>query len=72
MREIRAEMAGSVLTVTASEGQHVDDGDELVILEAMKMEIPVVAEGSGVVAQVKVAEGDSVNESDVLVVLEEA
>ena len=51
MAEVRAEMVANVWKVVAAEGDHVDDGDTLVILESMKMEIPVLAEGPGVVDQ---------------------
>jgi acetyl-CoA carboxylase biotin carboxyl carrier protein len=62
--EIRAEMVANVWKVVAKEGDQVDDGDTLVILESMKMEIPVLAEGSGVITKVHVAEGDVVQEGD--------
>ena len=64
MAEVRAEMVANVWKVVAAEGDTVDDGDTLVILESMKMEIPVLAEGSGVVTKVHVAEGDVVQEGD--------
>ena len=47
MAEVRAEMVANVWKVVAAQGDHVDDGDTLVILESMKMEIPVLAEGPG-------------------------
>jgi acetyl-CoA carboxylase biotin carboxyl carrier protein len=50
-------------------GDHVDDGDTLVILESMKMEIPVVAEGPGVVTKMHVAEGDVVEEGDLIAII---
>jgi biotin carboxyl carrier protein len=53
----------------AAEGDQVDDGDTLVILESMKMEIPVLAEGPGVVAKMNVAEGDVVQEGDLIAVI---
>ncbi|MBX6371244.1 MAG: biotin/lipoyl-binding carrier protein [Acidothermus sp.] len=68
--EIRAEMVANVWKVLVSEGQQVQDGDTLVILESMKMEIPVVAEGSGVVRELKVAEGDVVQDGDLIAVIE--
>jgi acetyl-CoA carboxylase biotin carboxyl carrier protein len=68
--EVRAEMVANVWKVLVSEGASVDDGDTLVILESMKMEIPVIAESSGTVGQVKVAEGDVVQEGDVIAVIE--
>jgi biotin carboxyl carrier protein len=62
--EIRAEMVANVWKVVAATGDRVDDGDTLVILESMKMEIPVLAESSGVVAEIAVNEGDVVQEGD--------
>jgi len=64
--EVRAEMVANVWKVVAKQGDHVDDGDTLVILESMKMEIPVLAEGSGVVTKLHVAEGDVVQEDDLI------
>jgi acetyl-CoA carboxylase biotin carboxyl carrier protein len=64
--EIRAEMVANVWKVVAAAGDSVDDGDTLVILESMKMEIPVLAESSGVVAEIAVAEGDVVQEGDLI------
>jgi acetyl-CoA carboxylase biotin carboxyl carrier protein len=64
--EVRAEMVANVWQVVAAEGDHVDDGDTLVILESMKMEIPVLAEGAGVVTTMHVAEGDVVQEGDLI------
>ena len=64
--EIRAEMVANVWKVVAATGDRVDDGDTLVILESMKMEIPVLAESSGVVAEIAVDEGDVVQEGDLI------
>ena len=64
--EIRAEMVANVWKVVAAKGDSVDDGDTLVILESMKMEIPVLAESSGVVAEIAVNEGDVVQEGDLI------
>jgi biotin carboxyl carrier protein len=64
--EIRAEMVANVWKVVVAAGDTVDDGDTLVILESMKMEIPVVAESSGVVAEMAVSEGDVVQEGDLI------
>ena len=66
MAEVRAEMVANVWKVVAKEGDQVDDGDPLVILESMKMEIPVLAEGSGVITKMHVAEGDVVQEDDLI------
>ena len=70
MTEVRAEMVANVWQVVASEGQSVADGDTLVILESMKMEIPVMAEGSGTVTKLAVAEGDVVQEGDLIAIVE--
>ena len=67
--EIRAEMVANVWKVVVAEGDTVADGDTLVILESMKMEIPVLAEGDGVVSSMGVSEGDVVQEGDVIAVI---
>ena len=66
MAEVRAEMVANVWKVLVSEGDHVDDGDTLVILESMKMEIPVLAEDAGTITKLHVAEGDVVQEDDLI------
>ncbi|HYA50384.1 MAG TPA: biotin/lipoyl-binding carrier protein [Streptosporangiaceae bacterium] len=66
MAEVRAEMVANVWKVVAAEGDQVEDGDTLVILESMKMEIPVLAEGAGTLAKLHVAEGDVVQEGDLI------
>jgi acetyl-CoA carboxylase biotin carboxyl carrier protein len=68
--EIRAEMVANVWKVVAVEGDTVADGDTLVILESMKMEIPVVAEDAGRLTRLAVAEGDVVQEGDLIAVIE--
>ncbi len=68
--EVRAEMVANVWKIVVAEGQQVDDGETLVILESMKMEIPVIAESSGTVRELKVAEGDVVQEGDLIAVIE--
>lgn len=69
MAEIRAEMVANVWKVVVNDGDTVEDGDTLVILESMKMEIPVVAEDSGAVT-IKVNEGDVVQEGDLIATIE--
>jgi acetyl-CoA carboxylase biotin carboxyl carrier protein len=64
--EIRAEMVANVWKVVASAGDQVDEGDTLVILESMKMEIPVEAPAAGTVREVRVEEGGVVQEGDVI------
>ena len=70
MTEVRAEMVANVWKVVASAGDTVADGDTLVILESMKMEIPVLAEATGTVSTLAVAEGDVVQEGDLIAVIE--
>jgi acetyl-CoA carboxylase biotin carboxyl carrier protein len=68
--EIRAEMVANVWKVEKAVGDTVSDGDTLVILESMKMEIPVVSEVDGVITQIAVNEGDVVQEGDLIAVVE--
>jgi biotin carboxyl carrier protein len=68
--EVRAEMVANVWKVVVAQGDSVADGDTLVILESMKMEIPVLAEGDGTVSVLHVSEGDVVQEGDVIAVIE--
>ena len=70
MPDVEAHITGTVWKVECQVGQSVEEGDTLVILESMKMEMPVEAEDDGVVTEIKVAEGASVSEGDTLVVLE--
>ena len=67
--ELRAEMVASVWKVLTPTGSTVAAGDPVVILESMKMEIPVLAEESGTVRELHVREGDVVNEGDILAVI---
>jgi biotin carboxyl carrier protein len=69
MTEVRAEITANVWQVRTEVGASVREGDELVVLESMKMEIPVVAPHDGVVAEVRVKPDDKVQEGDVVVVL---
>jgi acetyl-CoA carboxylase biotin carboxyl carrier protein len=68
--EVRAEMVANVWKVVATQGQPVEEGDTLVILESMKMEIPVLAEAAGTLSELRVAEGQVVQEGDVIAVIE--
>jgi len=68
--EIHAEMVANVWKVVVKAGDQVEEGDTLVILESMKMEIPVIAESDGVVKQIAVNEGDVVQEGDLIAVLD--
>ena len=67
--EIRAEMVANVMTVSVSEGDDVSDGDSLVLLESMKMEIPVLSEITGKVSTVAVESGEVVQEGDLIAVV---
>jgi acetyl-CoA carboxylase biotin carboxyl carrier protein len=68
--EIRAEMVANVWKVVKSAGEDVTEGDILVILESMKMEIPVLAESDGMIVQIAVNEGDVVQEGDLIAVVD--
>ncbi|HEY9481327.1 MAG TPA: biotin/lipoyl-binding carrier protein [Micromonosporaceae bacterium] len=68
--EIHAEMVANVWKVVAKAGDAVEEGDTLVILESMKMEIPVIAESDGVVKQIAVNEGDVIQEGDLIAVVD--
>jgi|TARA_B100001250_G_scaffold414612_1_gene454641 acetyl-CoA carboxylase biotin carboxyl carrier protein len=70
--EIRAELTATVWKVVVEQGAIVAEGDELVILESMKMEIPVVATVAGTVTEMRVGEEDRINEGDVVAVIEPA
>ena len=67
---VEAHITGTVWKVEVQVGDQVDEGDTVVVLESMKMEMPVEAEDPGVVAEVRCQEGQSVSEGDPLVVLE--
>ena len=64
--EIRAEMVANVWKVVTAAGDVVAAGDTLVILESMKMEIPVLTEDGGTIAELAVNEGDVVQEGDLI------
>lgn len=68
--EIRAEMVAHVWKIVVAEGDTVSDGDTVVILESMKMEIPVLSEVNGTVAKLVVSEGDVVQQGDLIAVVE--
>ena len=70
MTDIEAHITGTVWKIEVEVGDTVQEGDAVVILESMKMEMPVEAEDPGVVAEIRCAEGQSVSEGDTLVVLE--
>ena len=68
--EVRAEMVANVWKVVVRAGDTIEEGDTLVILESMKMEIPVAAESGGTIKELRVHEGDVVQEGDVIAVIE--
>ncbi len=70
MAEIRSEMVANVWKVVVREGDEIASGDPLVILESMKMEIPVESPADGTVRQVAVEEGGVVQEGDLIAVVE--
>jgi acetyl-CoA carboxylase biotin carboxyl carrier protein len=68
--DVEAHITGTVWKIEVEIGDQIDEGDTVVILESMKMEMPVEAEDPGVVKEILVEEGQSVSEGDPLVVLE--
>lgn len=70
MKEISATMAGTVLNVLVEVGSNVELGETVMMLESMKMEIPIETNSAGRILEVKANIGDFVNEGDVLIVLE--
>ena len=69
--EVKSVVTGSVWKIVASVGQKLEPGTEIMILESMKMEIPVIVEDGGVLKELKVAEGATVSEGQVIAVIEE-
>jgi acetyl-CoA carboxylase biotin carboxyl carrier protein len=70
LSNVEAHITGTVWKVECQVGQEVAEGDTLVILESMKMEMPVEAEDEGTVKEIVVKEGQAVSEGDTLVVLD--
>ena len=70
MADVEAHITGTVWKVEVAVGDTVEEGDTVVILESMKMEMPVEAEDEGTVKEILVEEGQAVSEGDTLVVLE--
>jgi acetyl-CoA carboxylase biotin carboxyl carrier protein len=67
--EVEAHITGTVWKIEVGVGDEVDEGDTVIVLESMKMEMPVEAEDAGTVSEIRCEEGQSVQEGDVLVVL---
>ncbi|MEO0029392.1 MAG: Biotin/lipoyl attachment protein [Pseudomonadota bacterium] len=70
MQKIRSEVTGTVWKVQVKEGQKVEADEVLIIVESMKMEIPIVAENAGVVSEIYVGEGDSVADDQLVIQLD--
>ncbi|WP_075981236.1 acetyl-CoA carboxylase biotin carboxyl carrier protein subunit [Bacillus massilinigeriensis] len=70
MTKVEAGMAGSVWKVLVKEGEKVTAGQEVIILESMKMEIPVNVEVEGTIVKIHVQEGDFVNDNDIVIEVE--
>jgi biotin carboxyl carrier protein len=68
--EVRAQITGVVFQVLAKAGDAVSSGDTIVVLESMKMEIPVEAPRDGTVKEIKAAEGETVQEGDTIALIE--
>lgn len=67
MAEIRADMVANVMEIYVKEGDQIAVGDTVVLLESMKMEIPVIAEVAGKITRLAVTHGDVVQEGDLIV-----
>ncbi len=70
--EVRSEITGKVWKVEAAPGDSLAEDDTIIILESMKMEIPIAAPGDGKVVEILVGEEDVVNEGDVVAIFEES
>ena len=70
MAEVKAHITGTVWKIEVEEGDEVDEDEEVVILESMKMEMPVESPAAGTVKEIQVEEGDAVDEDDVLMTIE--
>lgn len=69
MKEVKANMAGNMWKIVVKVGDTVEAGEQVAILESMKMEIPIETEIAGEVSEIKINEGDFVSEGDTVVVL---
>lgn len=69
--DVKAQITGNVWKIVVKQGDEVEEGDDLIILESMKMEIPVEAPFDGTVVELLVNEGDNVDEDQVLCRIEE-
>ena len=69
--EVKAHITGTIWKIQVAPGDAVEEGDVLVIIESMKMEMPIEANDPGKVLEVRAKEGQAVNEGDVLLVVED-
>ena len=69
-RQAVAEVAGSVWKITSAVGQKLASGEVVMVIESMKMEIPVIAEEGGTVLEIRVVEGAAIAEGEVVAILE--
>ena len=69
MTEVKAELVGNLWKILVTVGQQVAEDETLMIVESMKMEIPVISPVSGTVSEIRVAEGDVVQEGQILAVV---
>ncbi len=69
--EIKAHITGTVWKIEAQVGATVSEGDTVIILESMKMEMPVESPGSGTIREIRIKEGEAVDEGKVLAILDE-
>lgn len=70
MAEVKAELVGNLWKITAEVGQHVEEDDTIMILESMKMEIPILAPAAGTIKELLVKEGEVVQEGQTVAIIE--
>ena len=70
-QKIQAPLAGKIIQLDLQVGQSVEEDEEVLVIEAMKMETPVFAPCSGTIKEVKAKQGDSVEEDDVLAIIDD-
>lgn len=70
LREIKSEITGSLWKLLKNAGDRVEEDEPIMVLESMKMEIPVLADAAGVITEVRVSEGQSVAEGQVVALVE--
>ena len=70
MANFESPLSGKILEINMEVGQHVNEDDEVIVIEAMKMENPIFCPMSGVVKEIKVKVGEQVDEGDMLAIIE--